>query len=239
MPGGKGGAAMVGDVGRTVGAGCQLSSAPPDNDAKGSRLSTAIWERIEDARSDWNALCHPFYERWSAGELTLEELGSYSGQYRHAVGAIAEMSAAAASSAPDRPELARHAAEELGHVRLWDGFVAAVGGSVEDEPTPETAQCVDTWTGDRELLPTLAKLYAIESGQPEISRTKREGLRDFYGIEEGAGTAYFTVHESRDTQHAAEVRELIEELARDADADGLVSAATAAFRANWRLLDGV
>jgi pyrroloquinoline-quinone synthase len=202
-------------------------------------LSTAIWDRIEDARADWNVLCHPFYKRWSAGELTLEELGRYSGQYRHAVGAIATMSAAAAASAPDRPELARHAAEEIGHVRLWDGFVGAVGGRVDDAPTPETKDCVDMWTGDGELLPTLAKLYAIESGQPAISRTKREGLREFYGIEEGAGTAYFRVHESRDADHAAEARALIKELAGAADAGRLVTAATDAFKANWRLLDGV
>jgi pyrroloquinoline-quinone synthase len=202
-------------------------------------LNSEVWDRIENARSDWDVLTHPFYERWSAGELTIEELGRYSGQYRHAVGAIASMSVAAAASAPDRPELARHAAEELGHVRLWDGFVAAVGGAVDAEPTPETADCVGAWTRDRELLPTLAKLYAIESGQPPISRTKREGLRDFYGIEDGAGTAYFAVHESRDGEHAAEVRGLIEELARDSDANELVASAAAAFKANWRLLDGV
>jgi pyrroloquinoline-quinone synthase len=202
-------------------------------------LSTTIWDRIEAGREDWNVLRHPFYERWSAGELSLEELGRYSGQYRHAVGAIATMSASAAASAPDRPELARHAAEELGHLRLWDGFVAAVGGGVDDEPTVETADCVGAWTGEGELLPTMAKLYAIESGQPDISRTKREGLRAFYGIDDPAATAYFRVHETRDAEHAAEARALITELARPGDEDDLVEAATAAFRANWRLLDGV
>jgi pyrroloquinoline-quinone synthase len=202
-------------------------------------LSTAIWDRIEDARGDWNVLCHPFYERWSAGELTLGELARYSGQYRHAVGAIATMSSAAAAAAPDRPELARHAEEERAHLRLWDGFVAAVGGTVDDEPTRETAECVSAWTADRDLLPILAKLYAIESGQPAISRTKREGLRAFYGIEDGAGTAYFNVHATRDADHAAEARALIEELADEADGDELVAAATGTFKANLRLLDGV
>ena len=69
------------------------------------------------------------------------------------------------------------------------------------------------WTADGEPLETLVRLYAIESGQPEISRTKREGLLDRYGFADGAGTAYFRVHESRDVEHAAEVRELIAELA--------------------------
>ena len=58
----------------------------------------------------------------------------------------------------------------------------------------------------------LVRLYAIESGQPQISRTKREGLLDRYGFADGAGTAYFRVHETRDVEHAAEARELIDEV---------------------------
>jgi pyrroloquinoline-quinone synthase len=204
-------------------------------------VSTTIWDRIEHSRSRWDVLCHPFYRRWSAGELTVEELGRYSGQYRHAVKAIATMSAAAAEAAPERGELSRHADEERSHVRLWDGFVAAVGGRTDAEPTPETELCARAWTADHGLLPCLARLYAIESGQPAISRTKRHGLVRFYGIDGGAATAYFRVHESRDATHAAETRELIEELvpAGSKQEDAVVAAAESAFRANWRLLDGV
>ena len=85
----------------------------------------------------------------------------------------------------------------------------------------------------------LVTLYAIESGQPEISRTKRRGLLDRYGFDDGAGTAYFRVHERRDTEHAAEARRLLDELAADGQEDELAATAEAAFRANWRLLDGV
>jgi pyrroloquinoline-quinone synthase len=199
----------------------------------------SIWERIERSRERWDVLRHPFYQRWSAGELSAEELSRYSGQYRHAVEAIASMSESAAEAVPEQPELRRHAAEELGHVRLWDGFVDAAGGSTADAPTPETAECIRTWTADSDALETLARLYAIESGQPEISRTKRDGLLRRYGFSDGSDTAYFRVHETRDVEHAAEARELIEELASDDDADRLVGAAESAFRANWRLLDGV
>jgi pyrroloquinoline quinone (PQQ) biosynthesis protein C len=82
-------------------------------------------------------------------------------------------------------------------------------------------------------------MYAIESGQPEISRIKREGLARFYGIEGGAGSEYFRVHEGRDEAHAAQARRLIEEAMDPEDEDAVVDAATSAFRANWRLLDGV
>jgi pyrroloquinoline-quinone synthase len=202
-------------------------------------VSEAIWERIERSRERWNVLRHPFYRRWSAGELTRGELARYSGQYRHAVGAIATMSAAAAAHAPDREDLRRHAAEERGHVGLWDGFVEAAGGDGEARATPETDDCVRAWTADDGLIETLARLYAIESGQPEISRIKREGLLDRYGYADGAGTAYFRVHETRDEEHADEVRNLIDELVSDGDADRVVGAAEGALRANWRLLDGV
>ena len=96
-----------------------------------------------------------------------------------------------------------------------------------------------SWTADGDVRESLVRLYAIESGQPEISRTKRDGLLERYGFEDAAGTAYFRIHSTRDVEHAAEVRELISELGADADEDRLVAAAESAFRANWRLLDGV
>jgi pyrroloquinoline-quinone synthase len=202
-------------------------------------LNANIWDRIEESRRRWNVLEHPFYQRWSNGELTREELARYSGQYRHAVEAIATLSASAADALPERPELRRHAAEELGHVRLWDGFVEAVGGDTQADPTAETADCVTDWAGEGEALELLSRLYAVEASQPAISRTKRAGLIERYDFEEGSGTAYFRVHEGRDVEHAAEVRELISELASDEDADRLVAAAESAYEANWRLLDGV
>jgi pyrroloquinoline-quinone synthase len=202
-------------------------------------LTQRTWDRIESARERWNVLRHPFYRRWSAGELSGEELARYSGQYRHAVQAIAEISDAIADAAPERAELRRHAAEEREHVALWDGFLTAAGGSADDPATAETAECVRAWADDDDLLGRLVTLYAIESGQPQISRTKREGLVGPYGFADGDGTAYFQVHEARDAEHAAEARALIEELAGEGDEERLAAEAEAAFRANWRLLDGV
>ena len=202
-------------------------------------MSESIWDRIEAARARWNVLEHPFYQRWSAGELSSEELARYSGQYRHAVEAVATISANVAELAPERDDLRSHAVEEQAHVELWDGFVGAAGGDVAAEPTAETSECVEAWTAEDGIVGSLARLYAIESGQSEISRTKREGLLERYGFSDGAGTAYFRVHETRDLEHAAEARELIEALAGPADADAIVDSAESTFRANWRLLDGV
>lgn len=204
-------------------------------------MSNDVWERIEQARTRWNVLEHPFYQRWSAGELTKEELAEYSGQYRHATAAIARLSADIADSAPDseRAELRRHAEEEEAHIALWDGFVDAVGGEVGAAPKAETKECVDAWAAKDDRISQLVRLYAIESGQPAISKTKREGLAAHYGIGDGPGNEYFRVHEKADVDHAAEGRSLIESHLADADPDALVAAAESAFKANWRLLDGV
>jgi pyrroloquinoline-quinone synthase len=204
-------------------------------------VSESVWERIEESRARHNVLEHPFYVRWSAGELSRDELARYSGQYRHATEALARLCSQTAETAPDerREEIAAHAAEEEAHVGLWDDFVQAAGGEIGAEPTPETAECVTDWTAPDGYLEQLARMYAIESGQPEIARVKREGLTRFYGIDGGAGSEYFKVHEEADNAHAEDSRRLIEQAMNGDDEDALVAAAESAFKANWRLLDGV
>ena len=204
-------------------------------------MSTDVWERIEQSRAEHDVLQHPFYLRWSAGELSAGELARYSGQYRHATEALAKLCADTAELGPDehRAELEHHAHEEREHVALWDAFVEEVGGEIGAEPTAETAECVRDWTAPDGYLASLARLYAVESGQPAISRSKREGLARFYGIGDGPGNEYFRVHEASDEAHAAESRALITDVMRPEDEDAVVTAAESAFRANWRLLDGV
>lgn len=204
-------------------------------------MNESLWDRIEHARDEWNVLEHPFYQRWSAGDLTRDELAEYSGQYRYATEAIARMSSDIAAAAPSRERagLAAHADEESSHVALWDGFVREVGGTVGAEPTPETLECVAAWTKSDGFGKQLARLYAVESGQPAISKTKTEGLAAHYGIHDAPGNEYFTIHETMDVKHAEAGRALIERHMNDFTEDEIVAAAEEAFKANWRLLDGV
>ena len=106
-------------------------------------------------------------------------------------------------------------------------------------PQPETERCVEAWTAGRDALEALVASFAIESGQPAISRTKLEGLVEHYGIDEGPATEYFALHAERDLEHAAQSRALIEERLEGADHERLLAVAEGTLRGNWELLDGV
>jgi pyrroloquinoline-quinone synthase len=201
-----------------------------------------LWSRLADVQSRWNVLEHPFYTRWSRGELRREELALYAGQYRHAVVALAGATDAAAHRADPAAvaELAAHAGEEAAHVALWDAFADAAGTDGPQPAEPESAQCAAAWKGaERDLRGHLVALYAIEAAQPAISRVKADGLREHYGFGEGPATAYFDLHAERDVEHAADGRAMLEARLDGADEDALVAEAERVLRANWTLLDGV
>jgi pyrroloquinoline-quinone synthase len=201
-----------------------------------------LWSRLDDVQARWNVLEHPFYERWSEGGLSRDDLARYAGQYRHAVVALAQAAdgAAHAGDMDERAELAAHAGEEAAHVALWDAFAGAAGTDGPQAAEPETAACAEAWAGDgRDLLGHLVALYAIESAQPAISRVKADGLREHYGFAAGPATAYFDLHAELDREHAAEGRVLIAARIEEADEDALVAEAERVLKANWALLDGV
>jgi pyrroloquinoline-quinone synthase len=190
-----------------------------------------LFDRLDDVGERWNVLRHPFYRRWECGTLTHAELAYYAGEYRHAVVALGDL---ARSSSPE------HAAEEAAHVMLWDSFAHALDADLDRPPRVETQACVDAWASGRDDLERLAALHALESAQPDVSRTKLEGLEAHYSFSRGgAATAYFEVHAERDVEHAAETRRVLAARARPADHDRLVAAAERALAGSWTLLDGV
>ncbi len=127
---------------------------------KGTRKWTS-WPGSTRPAAAINVLEHPFYERWSAGELSADELGRYAGEYRHAVLALAQASARAAerAGAAHRAGLRRHAEEEAAHVALWEQFERAAGGRAAASPS------VRAGSGAAPLAQTRACVAGVERGR--------------------------------------------------------------------------
>ncbi len=199
-------------------------------------------------------LKHPFYQLWSQGKLTRENLREYAISYYPHVAAFPTYVSGVHSGCEDaalRQELLENLIEEErgedNHPALWRRFAAALGASESDlsaiARTPEIAEAIRefrTATRDGSLAEGLAALYAYESQIPEVSRTKREGLASFYGIVDSEATRFFSVHEQADVWHRQVEREA---LARVADTPPrrreALDAASRCCDALNRALDGV
>lgn len=210
----------------------------------------SIVTRIHAQIATRRLLDHPFYTAWSKGELSREALQTYAAQYYHWVQAFPTWLSATHSNTADleaRQEiLANLVDEEQGaenHPELWLRFCDALGldrDAVRSaELLPETREALATMRRvcrDEPAAAGLAALYAYESQQPEVMKTKREGLRDLYGVT--GGHEYFEIHEVLDVEHSAGERALIERMS-DGHEEAIAAAADQALAATYRLLDGV
>jgi pyrroloquinoline-quinone synthase len=220
--------------------------------------NAAFWSRFDARIAPFNLLQHPFYEAWSKGELTQNDLREYSAEYWHHVSMFPTYLSALHSRLPDgemRREVLRNLAEEEGidsgsarpHSDLWMDFAAAMGASRNEVEKrnlqPETASLI---AGFRDMMlestpaAAMAALYAYESRVPAIAQTKAEGLAKHYGVE-GAGARYFTLHQTADVAHASVWRNLIDENLPGApeEQEVVLAAGERAAKALWAALDGV
>ncbi|MEE9163146.1 MAG: CADD family putative folate metabolism protein, partial [Candidatus Neomarinimicrobiota bacterium] len=186
-------------------------------------------EALDRTIARYGLLEHPFYECWSAGELTKETLVEYAKQYYAHVAAFPTYVSAVHTQCEELPVrqmlLENLIEEERGtenHPELWLRFGESLGVPREElleaELLPETAASVDTMkrlTHSPNFLAGLAALYAYESQIPEVSYSKREGLKSYYDIDDERSTAFFRVHEEADIWHRQVERGILASHAAD------------------------
>lgn len=202
-------------------------------------------------------LNHPFYQKWNEGKLSVAELREYAKQYYHFVKHFPRFVSCVHSNCEDvetRKILMQNLADEEGykteiadHPRLWINFAESLGLSeaeVKDaKPIREVEDLVDGMyelTRSPEFTLGLAALYAYESQVPAISRTKIDGLKNFYGVDTERAIEFFKVHEEADVYHSKDEMDImIKENKTHEDQKRLVNTVDESATLMWNFLDGV
>jgi pyrroloquinoline-quinone synthase len=215
---------------------------------------SAFWQKADQEIAKYDLLKHPFYQAWSAGELTKEDLEFYAEQYFHQVSQFPTYLTSLHSRLPEgamRRDVLANAYEEecdgIAHSDLWLRFAEGIGGgrSNPDEktPIPEVSDLVKTFralTKEAPVASAFGALFAYESQVPKIAAEKRNGLKQHYGADDRT-CSYFTLHEKADSHHASVWRKIISALVEQDDrhaAEALEGISRAA-RALWTALDGI
>jgi len=218
-------------------------------------LSDAWWGEIDAILEKKSLLKHPFYQAWTKGTLTREDLAYYAQQYYQQESRFPRFLSAVHSNCPElsvRQMLLENLThEESGpenHPELWLRFAAAVGAdraSVQNaEMNGKTQQCVaefqrlckeNGWTAG------LAALYAYEAQQPAVAQTKIEGLKKHYGLDSKEALGFFETHQTMDAWHSKDEKGvLLDQVRKDPELKSAVVAAVSdACDALNALLDGV
>jgi len=172
---------------------------------------TSLVEKIEEKP----LLKHPFYQLWAKGALPIEVLRAYAEQYYHLEKAfptfLSRMHADCGEFAVRQAITDNLYDEEHGienHRELWLRFGEAIGTTREviqnSDLLPETRETIETFhkLAGSSFLEGTAALAAYESQIPAVAETKLQGLKEYYGITDIRGTAFFRVHSTLDKEHS-------------------------------------
>jgi pyrroloquinoline-quinone synthase len=210
-----------------------------------------IADEVDALIEERSMLKHPFYQAWQRGELSLDTLRTYAGQYYKHVLAFPQYVSGAHANCPDqaaRQELLENLIEEErgdeNHPELWLRFADALGvdrsALIDTDALPETDALVDTFrdvTKDGSFAEAATALYCYESQVPEVAKTKIAGLKEFYGVDDERGLQFFTVHIDADEWHAEVGRNFVEQYGAG-DPETVRATARRCVDALWGFLDG-
>jgi len=217
-------------------------------------MSGRIIARLDAMVEEQSLLKHPFYQAWTAGELSRERLREYAVQYYPHVAAFPRYLSAIHSRCADLET--RHAIlenlieEERGsenHPELWLRFAEGLGVARERvlaaAPIAAARDLVGTYQelcGAGPLAAGLAALYVYEAQIPAVAAAKIDGLGRFYGITDDRAVEFFRVHQQADVYHARTGAGLIERHSPAAPArSAALEAGRRALGALWAMLDAV
>lgn len=210
-------------------------------------MKNQLIERIDYEIEKRSLLKHRFYQMWSEGKLTFDHLQGYSKEYFQLVKAVpnfVENIFNMVTNPSLKRDVGQNLKEEYEHIEPWIIFSAAMGVDrnelISYKGQPETNMAVSTLTRLTELSleEAVASMYAYERELPKISRSKIDGLNNFYGVKSHDATEYLEIHEEVDLRHS-EVWKSILQTIPEYKQKHAFNAAIKSLEAQNKLLDSV
>jgi pyrroloquinoline-quinone synthase len=214
-------------------------------------MTVDLIQSIDEQIAAKRLLDHPFYQRWTAGTLTCDELREYARQYYHYALAfptfLSAMHAQCDDLATRQLILENLVEEERGaenHPELWLRFCEALGLNRDEvkeramnDATRTLIATMKSLAREGALHEGLAALYAYESQIPAVAKAKLEGLAKWYDVNE---VSFFAVHMEADVAHSSTSRALIAKLCdEDTKRDEAKNAVGNTLDALYGFLDSV
>jgi pyrroloquinoline quinone (PQQ) biosynthesis protein C len=138
----------------------------------------------------YRLLNHPFYESWMEGKITFMQLSRYAASYNQFIQKIPEYWEKILIEFNDNsPEGERIVADEIRHGELWSKWSNYL-------PIPESFPIMDDLINTLDKMnpsELLGAIHSFEIQQPEIARSKKNGLMLYYGFKEEE-LDYFNEH---------------------------------------------
>ena len=203
--------------------------------------------KIDQEVEKKSLLKHPFYKMWSNGELSLNQLQGYSLEYFQLVKVVPEMVnniKLKLQGSKLKSIIEESHKEESSHIDPWIRFATSLGvqkqdllNYVCDENTKNAISSLVELTKDS-IDEGICAMYAYELDLPNISRSKIEGLHEFYNMFNDDSTNYFEIHQEADVRHAEIWRCMLKNISAHKH-DICFSAAPKSLDAQNLLLDAV
>lgn len=210
--------------------------------------------KLEEKIQQKHLLAHPFYTAWSAGTLTQSSLQGYAKEYYAFEKEFPRFISALHSQCKD-PKMRQALLENLideergekNHLELWTKFAEGLGVDWRElsqhffsDETHHLLKVFREAMSSDSLIDGVAALYAYERQQPDVARTKVDGLKCFYGVEEESAVEFFKVHQIYDVYHAETEANLLSQLClSEVDEERAVESVEKTLSVLYDFLDGV
>lgn len=135
-------------------------------------------------------LDHPFYQSWTEGKITNEQLAVYADAYLGLIEKIPYFwEKSLKELGVENPAAEEVVTDELSHIPMWKNW------SEKPEKNNNALNLNDLISELEGMNASelLGAIHSFEVQQPEVAKTKKDGLVKFYGFDSG-DLKYFDEH---------------------------------------------